>query len=238
MSPGPVELAPGVWRVPTLGSSAINAFAFVDDDGTVTLVDAGLKGAPRRLVASLSEMGKRPSDVTRILITHAHPDHGGGARSMRERTGAPVHVHEDDAHYLRDGRTPPPDPAQPLAKVIGMLSRSQPSAPVDETFLEGDVIGVAGGVRVLHTPGHSPGHCSFLHEQSGILITGDALFNFRHRISYSMSFACSNFAQSKETADRLGEADYEIAAFSHGPEIRDHARDAVRAFLMRRARSD
>jgi glyoxylase-like metal-dependent hydrolase (beta-lactamase superfamily II) len=105
---------------------------------------------------------------------------------------------------------------------------------VDETFTEGDVIPAAGGLRVLHTPGHSPGHCSFLHEPSGVLVTGDALTNLRARMNYSFASSCSDFKMSQGTADRLGEVDYEVAAFTHGPEIRTGARDAVRSFLRRR----
>jgi glyoxylase-like metal-dependent hydrolase (beta-lactamase superfamily II) len=225
-----------VWRIPTLGSSAINSFAFVEPDGSVTLVDAGLKGAPKKLAAALAELGKRPADVSRIVLTHAHPDHGGGARGLRERTGAPVHIHHDDAGYLRDGRRPPPDATRPLARVLALTGSHQPSCPVDGTFAEGDVLDVAGGLEVLHTPGHSPGHASFLHRPSGVLITGDALFNFFDRIAYSFSLTCSNYELSKQTAERLGEAEYEIAAFTHGPEIRRDARAAVRRFLSRRRR--
>jgi len=237
MPAAPIRLAEGVWRIPTLGSSWINSFAIVDDDSTVTLVDAGLKGAPKRLTAALSELGKRPADVSRILLTHAHPDHGGGASRMRERTGGHLHVHDDDAQFMRDGRRPPPDPGRPLAKVFAMLFSKQPASPVDATFAEGDVIPVAGGLHVLHTPGHTPGHCSFLHPRSGVLITGDSIFNFRDKITYSFAAFCSNAAQSRDTADRLGEADYEIAAFTHGPELRDGAREAVRSFLLRGQKS-
>ncbi|MGP8060105.1 MAG: MBL fold metallo-hydrolase [Acidimicrobiales bacterium] len=233
MPPAPVQLAPGVWRIPTLGASLINSFAFADDDGTVALVDAGLKGAPKKLTAALSEIGKRPADVSRILLTHAHPDHCGGAAGLRQRTGAPLHIHEDDARFLREGRRPPPDPSLPIAKVLRFAGRG-PRSEVDGTFLEDDIIGVAGGIRVLHTPGHSPGHCSFLHQRSGVLITGDALFNFRDKLTYSFAPTCTNAALSKDTAERLGEVDYETAAFTHGTEIRDDAREVVRAFLLKR----
>src|SRR5262245_36942318 len=65
-----IRLAPGAWRIPTVGRSAVNSFAFVDDDGRVTLIDCGLKKAPARIVAGLAAIGKRPSDVTRIVLTH------------------------------------------------------------------------------------------------------------------------------------------------------------------------
>jgi glyoxylase-like metal-dependent hydrolase (beta-lactamase superfamily II) len=220
--------------MPTFGRNLINSFAFVETDGAVTLIDAGLRGATRRLVAALADIGSRPEAVTRILATHAHFDHVGDARRLRDRTGAALHVHEHDASYVRDGRPPPRDPAIPLARVLGYLQRRQASSDVDGTYTDNEVLPVAGGLRVLHTPGHTPGHCSFLHEPSGVLVTGDALVNFRGRMNYSFAAGCTNFRMSKDTADRLGEVDYDLVAFTHGPEIRDGARPAVREFLRKR----
>lgn len=229
-----VPLAPGVWRLPTLGRDLINSFALEDSDGAVTLIDAGLWGSTPKLVAALGEMGKAPNDVARIVVTHGHADHVGGARRLRHRTGARLQVHEHDAAAVRDGRPPPYGSPGPLAGVMRFVQRRQPKSPVDGTFVDDDLLPVAGGLRVLHTPGHSPGHCSFLHEQTGVLVTGDALFNFRSRISYSRAYSCTDYPMSLDTADRLGEVEYEIAAFTHGPEIRDGARPAVRAFLQKR----
>jgi glyoxylase-like metal-dependent hydrolase (beta-lactamase superfamily II) len=174
MAPQPaVALAPGIFRIPTAGKDLINSFALVQEDGSVTLVDTGLKKAPARIVAGLASIGKHPRDVTRIVLTHVHPDHAGGAAEMSRRTG------------------------------------------------------------VVHTPGHSPGHISLLVEPSGTLITGDALFNFRflRGARISPAFLCSDFAMTKRTAHRLGELEYEVAAFTHGPEIRVRARETVRDLL-------
>ncbi len=98
---------------------------------------------------------------------------------------------------------------------------------------DGEVLPVSGGLRVVHTPGHSPGHVSLLVEPTGTLITGDALFNFpwMRRAKISPSFLCSDFAMTKRTAHRLGELEYEVAAFTHGPEITDRARETVRGIL-------
>ena len=78
-----VPLADGVWRIPTLPFDLVNSFAFVEDDGSVTLVDCGLKRAPARIVAGLAAIGKAPADVTRIVLTHAHTDHAGGVAELR-----------------------------------------------------------------------------------------------------------------------------------------------------------
>lgn len=229
-----VMLAPGVYRIPTMGDF-INSFAFRDADGQVTLVDCGLKRAPRRIVEALAGIGAHPSDVTRIVLTHAHSDHAGGAREMTARTGLDgVDVHEADAGYLASGTNAPT-----AGSTMGRLLSRSPSSHFDpvavgELLTDGQVLDVAGGLRVVHTPGHTPGHVSLLHEDSGVLITGDAIFNVASRMSWPMAAVCTSAAQNQQSAHILGELDYQVAAFTHGPEIRDGAREAVRGFLRRR----
>jgi glyoxylase-like metal-dependent hydrolase (beta-lactamase superfamily II) len=102
---------------------------------------------------------------------------------------------------------------------------------VDRELTDGEVLDSAGGVLVVHTPGHTPGHVSLLHLDSRTLITGDAIWNMNSRRTWPSLAVCSNISQTKETAHRLGELDYRNAAFTHGPEIRGTGRDAVRSFL-------
>lgn len=235
--PSAIELAPDVYRIPTTGRSAINSFAFLEPDGSVTLVDAGLKQAPKRIVAALAELGKQPDDVKRIVLTHAHYDHAGGAQRLRERTGAPVSVHHDDAGFARSGTPPPPDRSSIGARVLAFLpGGGWDEIEVDEEIADGQLLDVAGGLRVVHTPGHTPGHVSLLHEPSGTLVTGDALFNWRSRLSFSIRFFCTDIEMSRETAWRLGDVDYETAAFTHGPEMRDRPREQIKHFLVKRLR--
>ena len=229
-----MQLAPGVWRIPTAPADLVNSFAFVDDDGQVTLVDAGTKGAPGRIVAGLEHMGSSPSEVTRIIATHAHPDHVGGLNNLLGRTGARVAVHERDAAYVREGKGPVLDAATLLGRLLRHGLRSTPTQ-VDEELTDGQVINVGGGLLVLHTPGHTPGHIALLHEPSGVLITGDSIWNMRRRMTLPVKALCTDFAMSRKSAHVLGEVDYEVVAFTHGPEIRDNAREAVRGFLRAKA---
>lgn len=232
-----VVLAPGVVRIPTLGDF-INSFAFTDVDGSVTLVDCGLKRAPARIVAGLAYIGKRPRDVTRIILTHAHADHAGGASAMLGATGvAGIDAHEADADYLRQGSPPPRDTTTTGGRIFDRLPASGFSpVPVASELKHGDLIPVAGGIRVVHTPGHTPGHVSLLHEASGVLITGDSIFNIWSRRTWPLAGFCTSFVQSKATAVILADLDYGIAAFTHGPELRDRARERIRDFL--RAKGD
>jgi len=225
-----VLLAPGVWRIPLLGD-LVNGFIFRDADDQVTLLDMGLGSSGRKVMAALSWIGSGPADVTRILLTHAHADHAGGAAYVAERTGLGFGVHADDAEAVRTG-TPPPG-GSGLGRLLARLPGTGfKPAPVSDELTDGQVLPVAGGLRVVHTPGHSPGHASYLHEGSGVLVTGDALFNVR-RVRWPVRAFCTDFAMTKQTAHVLAELDYDVAAFTHGPELREHAREDIRAFLAR-----
>ena len=227
-----VSLAPGFVRIPVMPMDLVNAFALRDDDGQVTLVDAGMRGSPPRILQALAELGSSANDVTRIVVTHSHADHVGGLSGTVEATGAEVAVHVEDAEDVREGRGAPLDPSTWLGRVRTRNSAADP-APVDTVLHDGDVLPVAGGLRVVHTPGHTPGHVSLLHEPTGTLITGDAIWNMRSRRTWPVMTFCSNVALTERTAHRLGELDYSTAAFMHGPEIRGDGRAAIRDFLAR-----
>jgi glyoxylase-like metal-dependent hydrolase (beta-lactamase superfamily II) len=228
-----VPLAPGVWRIPLL-RDWVNGFAFRDPDGQVTLMDMGLERHGPAVMAALAAIGAGPSDVTRLLLTHAHLDHAGGAAYVARATGQGFGIHAGDAPYARSGDSPPSDQSSWLARLQTRLGAQQtfPAVPVVEELADGQVLPVAGGLRVVHTPGHSPGHCSFLHEESGVLVTGDALFNVLG-VRWPVRAFCTDVRMTRQTAHRLAELDYGVAAFTHGPEIRDGAREAVRRFLAK-----
>jgi glyoxylase-like metal-dependent hydrolase (beta-lactamase superfamily II) len=230
-----VLLAPGVIRIPTLGDF-INSFAFLEADGSVTLVDCGIDRAPARIVAALAAIGRHPTDVQRIVLTHAHTDHAGGAADMVSRADvAGVAAHREDVAYLEQGVAAPVDSTSPMARMFDRLPAGG-FAPVTVTQVleDHDLLDVAGGLRVVHTPGHTPGHVSLLHARSGVLITGDCMFNPLGRTTWPFAFVCTPPAQNRVSAGLLADLEYDVAAFTHGPEIRDHARERIRGFLLRK----
>ena len=229
--PPAVSLVPGVWRIPTAPFDLVNTIVFRDDDGQATLVDTGTKGAPKKILAGLAHLGIDTTDVTRIIATHAHSEHVGGLGGLRKHTGtAPVAMHSDDADFVRNGVGTPLDQSTLMGRLLKRNGKAG-ATPVEEELTDGQVIDVAGGLRVLHTPGHSPGHIALLHEPTRLLITGDSIFNAFHRMTWSLPIFCTDIAMNKRTAHVLGELDYDVATFTHGPEIRDSAREAVRGFI-------
>jgi glyoxylase-like metal-dependent hydrolase (beta-lactamase superfamily II) len=229
-----VPLADGVWRIPTAPADLVNSYAVRDPDGSVILVDAGLRRAGGKILTALAGIGIRPEEVSRVVLTHAHFDHARGLPALLDATNAEVLSHERDSVYLRDGRSPRTEKATGPYRLVGWFPpRGLPKVVVAEEFQHDSLL--PGGLRVIHTPGHTPGHVSLLHEPSGVLITGDAVFNVRG-LRWPLPFLCTDFSVNRRSADLLGELDYEVAAFTHGPEIRDKAREAVRAFLRNRER--
>ena len=175
--------------------------------------------------------------MTRLVLTHAHPDHAGGAAHVAARTGRSFDVHEGDAPYAREGKSPPRDRSFLLGRLFDRVAGGQAftPVPVERELTDGEVLPVAGGLRVVHTPGHSPGHISLLHEETRLLITGDAIFNVR-RLRWPIRAFCTDFAMTQRTAVVLGELDYDVAAFTHGPELRGNPREAIRGVPRARAR--
>lgn len=161
-------IAPGITRVAT--SKSDNSYLVAGEDG-LTVVDAGRVGATRVLLDVAAELG-RP--IVRIVLTHAHPDHVQGAPTLRERTGAQVLVHKADAGWLAGGRVPVEGRSGAMARRYdGTTAGQWEPCHADDTVADGDVV---GGLRVIHTPGHSPGHIVLLHEASRCLLVGDAVF--------------------------------------------------------------
>lgn len=229
-----VQVAPGVWRVPTAPFDLVNCFLLEAADSSLTLVDVGLKSARPKVLAALSELGRSPRDVTSLVLSHAHTDHAGAAAGLLEQTGSRVYAHDDEAGFLREGRAPALDRSTWSGRLMSRLPTGG-FAPVavDETFTDGAVLPLAGGLQVVHTPGHTPGHCSFLHPSSGVLLTGDAVFNVRG-LRWSLASGCTDVRLSRASARRLGELDYDVAGFMHGPHVATRARQSVRAFVAGR----
>lgn len=230
-----IEIAPNLYRLPTMGAF-INSYALINSDSSVTLVDCGLKGSYKKLIKDLGRIGKHPKDVTSIVLTHAHDDHVGGAAEMINRCEpSDVLMHEQDALLTSSGLTPPRDVSGLSGKFMAKLPQS-PYEPfhVTRNLKDGDIINTAGGLKVIHTPGHTLGHISLLHLESGSLITGDSIFNMTSRMTWSLSGFCVNYRQAQETARKFLDVEFTNACFTHGPEIKAKGKERIKQFLSKK----
>ena len=150
-----------------------------DDGGSAVFLDAGFFGEMGRLRRLLRRLGLEPHDVKAILLTHGHLDHVGNLVALREWTGAPVHAHAQERAHV-EARYP----YTGLSRVCGWLEATgrfvlrRRVGTVDRTFADGDLLPFWGGLRVLHLPGHTRGHCGFYSERHDLLFTGDLFASY------------------------------------------------------------
>jgi glyoxylase-like metal-dependent hydrolase (beta-lactamase superfamily II) len=174
------EVASGVWR---LGTSYVNFYLLLDGD-SITLVDTGFPSYAGMVDQALASLGRRPSDIEAILLTHAHADHCGAAAPIVESSGAVVYVHSDDVAMATGQESQQIGPIarrawRPfLAKYMLHALRSgatgvKPCGPV-RVIRADEVLDVPGRPRVIHTPGHSAGSCAYIVEDRAVLFCGDA----------------------------------------------------------------
>lgn len=174
-----------------LGAYQTNCYiVWEENSGDCIVIDPGY--APEQVILEAEDLGKK---VDAILLTHGHFDHVGGVKGIAERLGCPVYLHEQEL-------------SQPEQMTAGPLYYTC-------TYGEGDVLKLAGlTIRVLHTPGHTPGSVCLLTEN--ILFSGDTLF--QGSIGRT-DFPGGSFSQMQKSLQRLKALPGNLRVLpGHGPE--------------------
>ncbi len=220
------QIVDGVWEI---GMGFVHAHLIAVDGGLV-MVDTGLPRRADRLTAAVRRTGYDLPDVRTILMTHRHPDHTGSLAELRRRTGAEVVAHRADVPVIT-GRRP-----QPLHSVLTrMTARFMTVEPacVDRA-LDGDGPAGVADVRAVHTPGHTPGHVSFLLDRDGgVLFAGDAAATMFGRVRRPPRATTEDMALASRSIARLADLEFRVAVFGHGPAVRGDAVSRFREFAAK-----
>ena len=224
------ELAEGVYSLGHGKGGHVHAF-LLDSGGELSLVDTLFEDDARLVLAAIRQLGRRPSDVTRIAITHGHRSHLGGVAALKHLTGAPVYAHEWEADIVAGDRRAqavsilPKQSLRLLPFQLGLwLNRPRHApCPVDELLDEGDAF---GPLQVMHGPGHSPGHLTFWWPERRFLIAGDGIATWPALCAGWTAFNL-NHDQHRHTLARVAALEAEIVGVGHGDPITADAADQV-----------
>ena len=157
------------------------------DESHLVLIDTGYPGQTNDVVQAISAAGFSAAQITHIILTHQDIDHVGCVADLLKLSpSAQVMAHVDEAPYI-DGREMPfylaellesydslPDDSKELCDIM-KDGFDNWKITIAQMLSDGDILPVCGGVEVIHTPGHTPGHISLFLRESGVLVCGDAV---------------------------------------------------------------
>jgi glyoxylase-like metal-dependent hydrolase (beta-lactamase superfamily II) len=224
------ELAPGVYSLGHGKGGHVHAF-LLETGGELLLVDTLFEGDGRLVFEALQRLGRRPADLRRIAITHAHRSHLGGLAALKRASGATVYAHRWEADIVAGDRRAQAVsiiPHQSLRLIPFQLGlwldrpRHDP-CPVDELLDEGDAL---GPLQVMHSPGHSPGHLTFWWPECGFLIAGDGVATWPNLCAGWKVFNL-NHVQHKASLGRLATFEPLIVGVGHGDPIVANAAEQI-----------
>jgi glyoxylase-like metal-dependent hydrolase (beta-lactamase superfamily II) len=169
----------------------VRCFLVRHADGLV-LIDTGLEGVHVVIEPALRELGADWGDITDVVLTHNHADHVGGLPEVVERAGrsAVWAGAEDHQGIAYDGEL--------------------------RELADGDQV---RNLRVLETPGHTPGHRSLVHEAAGALFTGDVIGSMAGRLSRGPSAFTADPDRAERSLGVVAALQYDRMLFSHGEEV-------------------
>ena len=226
------HIAPGVHRI----EDAHTNWYIVEEDRSLTVVDTGHPRSWSSLMHVLKELGRALADIEAVVLTHAHFDHMGFAERLRSE-GVRLLAHEREVpvvarpwHYDHERSRLPylrhPRFVRNLTEMTLMGALRVPGSTPTATFADAEVLDVPGRPRVIHTPGHTHGHCALHLPERGALLAGDAFVTcdpYTDRVGPCIvaGAATADSAENLASLERLTRLPVEVTGTGHGPVWRD-----------------
>ena len=206
-----------------------NAF-LIEGDGGLALIDAGYPRKEAAVFEAIRELGRSPEQLKHVIFTHGHPDHIGSAAAIVRETGARTYMHPLDIPIAERG-----GPFRPLSAAPGLLRRvmckvffhpDERVAPlaIDQPLTAGEILPIADGIEVIHTPGHCAGQVSLLWRRGRMLFAGDVCMNV---MGLGDPVGFESLKEGRASQRKLASLSFDAAGFGHGEPI---SRDASTYF--------
>ena len=212
-----LEVANGVYQIP---NSFVNLYLILEADG-LTLIDAGIaKSGPKVALEAIAKLGHRPQDLKQILFTHSDPDHTGGAAELKQTGGPSLQASAHEAGMMAQGKPGRPPNNAFVRLMVGLMVPRIRAQAADALLEDGQEIPVLGGLRVIDTPGHTPGHVSFYSGSTKILFAGDSLRSEKDKLNFGAGPFTWNLEAGIESVRQLSKLEVDLVCCGHGPVVR------------------
>jgi glyoxylase-like metal-dependent hydrolase (beta-lactamase superfamily II) len=199
------------------------------DEDEVILVDTGIPNQLGKIREAMDNAGVPFHKLTKVILTHQDIDHIGSLPEILKAADHKVEVlaHEEDKSYIEGDKPSLKMNPERVAKMLESLPEEQrqkikavfgalPTAKVDRTVSDGEMLPYCGVLTVIFTPGHTPGHISLYHHASKTLIAGDALVAVNGELQGPMPQATLDMATALQSLKKFKEFDVETVICYHG----------------------
>ncbi len=213
----------------------VNMYAIVHGKSAV-IIDTATPGKANNILDELASIRVKPCDIEAVIITHAHPDHAGSSGALLARLYAKLHVHKGDLGVLL-GKEPFPKPRYAMEKLSVFVTTHiwKYNPPPEAVALEeGSPVPGFPGLKIVHTPGHTPGSLSVLDTQSGTLFCGDALNNRSDRLTGPLKYFTGDMDQAWRSIEKISELNFNALCPGHGNWIPGGAQQKVKTLIAGR----
>lgn len=179
----------------------------LEDGDASVMIDTGMVGEPFFLRRLVRRLGLKPDSIKAILLTHGHLDHAGNLAWLKAWTGAKIFAHPAEQLHVNGTY-----PYQGITRWCGRLEAAgrlvfrYRAAKIDEFLTDGQELPFWGGLRVIHLPGHTKGHCGFYSAKHDLLFSGDLFASYFfnvHRPPAILNSVPESFPASVEKVRRL-----------------------------------
>jgi glyoxylase-like metal-dependent hydrolase (beta-lactamase superfamily II) len=198
-----------------------NAFLIEGDDG-LTLIDAGYPAKEAAVFGAIRELGRSADQLKHLILTHGHPDHIGSAAAIVRETRARTYMHPLDIPIAESGGSFRPLRAAPgllrqvLCKLFYHPDRRLEPVTIDQPLSDGEILPMAGGIEVIHTPGHCAGQVALLWHHGRMLFVGDVCMNV---MGLGDPVGFESLEEGRASQSKLASLSFDAAGFGHGGSI-------------------
>ena len=222
-----MEIIEGIHRVDEASSNMAHSNVYLTVNGDeLMVIDTGTSGNAKKIVAYIQKIGRQPSEVTTIILTHYHMDHAGSVKDLKDLTHAKVAAGAEDAGFV-DGTKPYPKPKNLLFRAVSSFIKTAP-VEVDIALKDGDKI---GNLKVIELPGHTPGSIALLDEQRRALFAGDTLRWDGSMVTGAPRQYAWDAEKEKASIGKIVQFDFDVMMPGHGEVLKADASKKVKEFV-------